>query len=101
MAASTDIIGNIIGGDADDNLDGILAAVKERRNALARVTYHSLKVGDKVTISGAQKYLEGAPATVVDKNRTKLIIALDEARGRYPAGTRLNGNPTIIQPVAA
>lgn len=101
MATSTDIISQIIGGDADDNLEGILAAVKERRNALARVTYHSLKVGDKVTITGAQKYLEGCPATVVDKNRTKLVVALDEPRGRFMAGTRLNGNPAIIRPVAA
>lgn len=100
MATSTDIISQIIGGDADDNLEGILAAVKERRDALARVTYHSLKVGDAVTITGAQKYLEGCPATVVEKNRTKVVVAIAEDRGRLRAGTRLNGSPAIIRAAA-
>ncbi|HUW00909.1 MAG TPA: hypothetical protein VMW08_01030 [Acidimicrobiales bacterium] len=97
----TDILTAITNGAADENLDAVIATVKDRRQASARVTFNTLKVGDKVTISGAQKYLEGAPATVVEKKRTKVVIALDEPRGRMMAGTRLNGNPSIIVPVAA
>lgn len=96
----TDILTAIASGVADEHLDALVASVKERRSALARVTYHALKVGDAVTIHGAQKYLEGCPATVVEKNRTRMVVALSESRGRYIAGTRLNGSPAIIRPAA-
>lgn len=76
---STDIISAIVSGDADDNLDGIAGALRDRQAAKARAVFHTVKAGDKVRLHNLRpKYMEGCTAIVVEHNRTRVVVTLDE-----------------------
>lgn len=66
MDQSGDIILSIIDGLADENLDGIINAARQRDRALAYRKAATLKDGDKVRLCGnlSPKYLVGLEGTV-------------------------------------
>jgi hypothetical protein len=81
-----DIVNAIINGGADRNLRSVIDACREREKFLSRGLFHTLKVGDRVRLVRGQKYLQGVLATVVRKNQTKVVVNLDERRGRFHMG---------------
>lgn len=99
MTAS-DIIRDIMKGDADDNLDGVLAAIRDRRQLAGRAAFHTLRAGDKVRLQNLRpKYLIGMTATVIRKNNTRIVVTLDEA----PPGARFHGEinalPSMLEKI--
>lgn len=73
---ASQIIAAIVRGEGDSNLDGIEAALKDRRSIATRTTFFSLKAGDKVRIREQvrPKYLVGCEATIVRRNKSRLVI---------------------------
>lgn len=98
---STDIITAILSGDADDNLDGIISAARDRRGIKARAVFHTVKPGDKVRLQNLRpKYMEGCTAIVVSHNRTRVVVTLDEetlARN-FQAAARYGSRPVNVTP---
>ncbi len=80
---TTEIVSAILNGEADGNLKGIVDATREREKYLGQSLFFTLKVGDRVRLTGGQKYLAGALATVTAKKQTKVVIDLDQPRGRF------------------
>jgi hypothetical protein len=73
----------ILSGEADEFLDGIVKAVKIRKDALKPQIWE-FQIGDKVKIINANpKYLNGSTATIKKVNRTKVVIDLDTPNGRF------------------
>jgi hypothetical protein len=73
----------ILSGEADEFLDGIVKAVKIRKDALKPQIWE-FQVGDKVKIINANpKYLNGSTATIKKVNRTKVVIDLDTPAGKF------------------
>jgi hypothetical protein len=73
----------ILSGEADEFLDGIVKAVKIRKDALKPQIWE-FKIGDKVKIINANpKYLNGSTATITKVNRTKVVIDLDTPAGKF------------------
>lgn len=77
------IVHAILDGNFDDELDSVIEAVRQRRADLARRTFITLKVGDRVRLIGGQQYLQGATGTVTQKKQKNVVIDLDTPRGRY------------------
>lgn len=75
---------SILRGDYDANLGNIIDAVKMRKDALAPKAW-DFSVGDRVRyISGVRpKYLAGEEGIVSKVNRTKVVVKLDRAVGRF------------------
>lgn len=89
----SEVITAALSGDLDDGLDGIIAACNERRVIVSRSLYHTLKVGDRVRfMNGRPKYMVGVEGTVVGKKQSKLVVDLDESRGRF------NGKGVVCPP---
>jgi transcription antitermination factor NusG len=73
----------ILSGEADEFLDGIVKAVKIRKDALKPQIWE-FQVGDKVKIINANpKYLNGSTAVIKKVNRTKVVIDLDTPNGKF------------------
>lgn len=89
----------IASGEADEYLDALSAAVKARRSHLSNITRAvaaadamvSIKVNDKVRLTDQVRpiRLQGREATVVQVNRTRFVIVLDEP------DTRFSGRVTV------
>jgi hypothetical protein len=82
------MIAEILSGEHDSELEGILEAVHQRRKlmrgATKAVAFATLQIGDKVRLKGLRpKYVNGSTAEVVDKKRTKLVVVLDKPTGRF------------------
>jgi hypothetical protein len=76
---SIDIIKAVLGGDADDNLDGVMDAVRDRQKLAGRAQFHELHSGDRVRLVNVRpRYLVGAPATIIEKKQTRISIKIDE-----------------------
>jgi len=88
----------ILNGNHDADIDAIEQAIATRRAALgtSKVTFESLKVGDRVRISPTAKptYLRGLPATITKKNRTRVVIDLDAPAGRFH--TNITAPPSLL-----
>lgn len=84
----TDLARAILNGDFDANLDVITKVIKERREAQARVTFFSLRPGDKVRFRDGVRpaYLAGATGTLRDLRRSKVTVDLDKPAGRFNRG---------------
>lgn len=80
---AANLITAVLSGDADDNLEGLIAAVRERISVQGRVKFHSFKVGERVRLVGGPKYIQGALGTVTAKKQTNFVIDLDEPRGKF------------------
>lgn len=74
-----DLLVEIVSGTYDDNLEAIVATIRDRQKSLSRVTFHTLQKGDKVTLKNLRpKYMVGAPATIVKKNRERIVVDVDD-----------------------
>lgn len=76
----------ILRGVYDAELAVMQAAVAERLMAVRKSTkITDFGVGDKVKVNSycGTQYLRGSTATVIGRNRTKLVIKLDRPVGRF------------------
>jgi hypothetical protein len=81
---STEIISAIISGTADENLDGVVEAARDRAKALGAALKYTLRPGDKVkctsrTIKPVR--LRDASGTVKLVNRTTVTVDFTEELG--------------------
>jgi hypothetical protein len=98
----TQVVGAIINGALDDDIDTIREAIKSRRDMKAQILKATLKVGDKVTfVSSNPRYLQGLTATVVAKKQKRVSIQFDDklAAGRFGHGP-VNASPNMLEPIA-
>lgn len=84
MSEGLGIIEQIVFGAADDILDGISRAVKDRRTVLDGVKIYTLKAGDVVRFNSKTrpKYLQGLKAEVVRVNKTRVVVRIVNADSR-------------------
>ena len=78
------IAAGILNGEFDEYLDGMMQTIKSRMDALApKATDYN--VGDRVryTSNTRPKYLAGEQGTIVQINRTKVVVQLDRPCGRF------------------
>lgn len=81
-------LSDIITGKCDGQLDQIIRSVNARREMLktAEIAMNmtEIKAGDTVRLKGLKpRYMNGQLATVVEKNRTRLVIRLNNNNGRF------------------
>lgn len=71
-------------GVFDDQLDDIIKSVQKRRADKAPPIW-DIEIGEtvRITKSAKPKYLAGVEATVRKVNRTRIVIDLNEPRGRF------------------
>lgn len=96
----------IRGGEADGELDDVLAAVRERRKTLARRTVRNLDVGDTIRFTAAVRptYLIGCEATVEQVNQATVRVAVverDKLRARRYGHGSFNCPVELIEQVEA
>jgi len=86
-------------GEYDDVLDDIIAAVKDRRDVIARASFFTWKPGDKATLVNlSPKYLIGAPVTVQSRKNTRIEVRIDfDWLTAHPEVTRFRG-PITAKP---
>ncbi len=76
---ATEVITSIIKGEADENLDGVAAAVRDRQKAMASITLHTIAPGTRVRLGNLRpKYMVGATGTVLYRKQTRIQVKLDE-----------------------
>lgn len=87
------VIASIFEGDVDDDLDQIVAAVKERRSHLAQRRKMLLSKGDRVRFTELTrpKYMIGELGTITERPRpgARLKVKLDRPLGRF-------GEPSVF-----
>jgi hypothetical protein len=87
---ASDIITAIVQGDGDDNLDGIEAALRDRKATAAKAALYSLKAGRAQV---RPKYLVGRECEVVRRNKSRLVVKLiDPPNGEFG---RFSGEVTV------
>lgn len=91
---------NIRGGAHDDELDAILAAVRDRQKALAPTVW-DFAPGDKVRFTNTTRpqYMRGMLATVVARRQTKVTVRIDRDHGRYRAGANIVCPTSILEKI--
>jgi hypothetical protein len=80
------LVKEILAGQHDSRLTGIMQAVTQRQISLRGVVAPSnFGVGDAVRFNSAcgTKYLIGHTARVVGRRRTKVVVLLDKPVGRF------------------
>lgn len=94
---TTDIVGAILSGVCDDNLDALTGAIKDRKEHRARVAFHTVKPGTKARLKNlSPKYMVGAPCEVVSKKQTRIVIKVDETwLASNPQASRYCGQVTV------
>jgi hypothetical protein len=98
----TEVARAILSGEVDSHLDVIMQAIKERRDAQARLTFLTLKPGDRVRFKSAArpKYLAGKMGTLVDLRDNRVTVDLDNQQtGRFSCG--IVTPVTLIEKVVA
>jgi hypothetical protein len=102
---ASEIITAIVRGDGDDNLDGIEAAIRDRKKVKGKAAFFTLKPGDKVRVCEhvRPKYLVGCEATVVRRNQTRLVIRfIDPPNGEHGKFSgEVTVQPDMIEAVSA
>jgi hypothetical protein len=88
------VIGAILGGELDEDLERITMAVKERRNQLQLLRVSELRVGQRVRLDKpiSPHYLRGVRGEVVRVSASRLAILVDDAyRGKVGRFMRPDG----------
>jgi hypothetical protein len=91
----------IMEGDADDSLDEIMDAVRQRKHTLSRIFFAELTDGDKVRVINTRpKYLNGAIGTVEGKkNRvTRVPVRFPSDMGDHDPYDKWAGKIGIMDP---
>lgn len=97
-----DVVVDITSGLHDENLDDLVAAIKQRRDVLASRVRRTLKVGDTVRFNDRTRpqYLIGETATVKHLRPKKVVVALDAGpTGRF--GGEIVVPPALLEKVEA
>ena len=81
---------------ADNDLEAIDLAIRERRRILASRELDRLKVGDRVRFNGltSPKYLQRVEATVTEKSRKSVTVEIDKTVGKFAAGVPIRAKLT-------
>ncbi len=90
-----DITSAIVSGEVDKEIDQITNCIKFRREAISKLRFREVKVGDRVKITYenlSPKYLIGCTAVVTGKKKTKVTIDLEQSAGRFHKNIRVNPN---------
>lgn len=98
MQTLAEIIDAILAGAADENLDAVTGAIKDRRAVKARSTFHTVKKGDRATLKNLRpKYMVGVPVIVESKAQTRINVKIDpEFLAANPGGVgRFSGYGVI------
>jgi hypothetical protein len=101
--SSQDLVTRIISGEADDNLDSIYQAYRERsrivRATKAAINRATITPGTRVRLVNINpKYLRGRQGVVVAGGRgQRIAVELDVPEPRF--GNPLNVPPTALEPV--
>ena len=96
----------IAGGELDDHLGAIAAAVDARRHLLHTVdsshVLATLCVGDRVRINQriSPRYLAGLDGTVIELDARMVTIRLDQPIGRFESG-RVRCPPLALEKLTA
>lgn len=80
------VLADIQSGTYDNDLGKISEAVAERLKAVRRSrTISDYNIGDKVKFNEqtGTRYMVGHTATIISKNRTKVVVRLDNPMGRF------------------
>ena len=82
------MIVEILGCKYDESLDGILSAIKTRREYLSKLVFHELKAGDTVAFNNRcnPKYLRGVEGTIREKRNSRVVVDLNVPVGRFHRG---------------
>jgi len=86
MDTTTTLIESIAAGQFDNDLEQIAKAIENRRTSMRKVrTIADYNVGDRVKFNEltGTRYMVGQYATIVSKNRTKVVVRLENPMGRF------------------
>lgn len=86
MDTTTTLIASIVAGQFDDDLDAIAKSIEDRRKSLRKGrSLNDFGVGDRVKFNEltGTRYMVGQYATVISKNRTKVVVRLETPTGRF------------------
>jgi hypothetical protein len=73
----------VLSGQMDEYLDGMMQTIQLRKKDMAPKVWE-FQIGDRIKMKNTNpKYLNGAMGTVKKINRTKIVIDLDQAHGRF------------------
>lgn len=94
------LLSDIHTGIYDDDIERLAIALRRRENAIASDTFYTVEVGDLVRFNNKTrpKYLQGATATVVDKNTTRLVVKLTKPAGKYSEFSRITVPALLVDP---
>lgn len=94
----TEIYTAIINGEADEDFDLIISAIKDRRAILSKIKKAEYSVGDRVVLTNLRpKYLQGAFATITSKNAKGFLIEIDAGFNTRRYSHILNVNPSMVE----
>jgi gamma-glutamyl phosphate reductase len=80
------LLADISSGAYDSSLGKINEAVAQRTKAVRKqLTIADYNIGDKVKFNDqtGTRYMVGQTATIISKNRTKVVVRLDSPMGRF------------------
>ena len=86
MDTTTTLIESIVAGQFDNDLEQLAKAIENRRMSMRKVrTIADYSVGDRVKFNEltGTRYMVGQSATIVSKNRTKVVVRLENPMGRF------------------
>lgn len=91
------IIKDIRDGVYDDQLENLTDAISRRKDYQNALKFFSFNVGDRVRYvsSVSPKYLAYKPGTIVEINRKRVVVKLDNPVGRF-AG-KITTPPNLIE----
>lgn len=93
-----ELVGSILKGDLDDDLNTLKNTIKERREALSRQKFLLVKNGATGKLVNLRpNYLVGAPVTVIGRKQKRLEVEIDDGfpTGRY--GRKITVSPDMIE----
>ncbi len=96
---SDELLDRVLGGEADDYLDELKDAVSDRKKIVAQRLVSGIKVGDRIRFNASTRpvYLQGVEATVTKKLQKNVQVELDEAAGRYEAGSPITVPAVLVE----
>lgn len=97
---TTDVVTAIFTGTLDADLDTLIDAVKNRREALSRQKFLTIPIGARGRLINLRpQYLIGAPVTVTGRKKSRLMVEIDAdfPTGRY--GKQVTVSPDMIEVV--
>lgn len=99
---TTTLVTDIAAGKFDSDLEQLAKAIESRKTLMRKVrTLGDFNVGDRVKFNEltGTRYMVGQYATIVSKNRAKVVVRLETPTGRFakylPNGEVQSANVTV------